>query len=152
MRPVFDSWHNLAPSRGIGARLVGDHPPWWAALLLQQTLQHALGRIGVAPRLDDLVKHVAILIDDSPQPVLLAGNSDHDLVQAPDVARAWLLAPEAAGVLRSELDRPATDGFIGNEDAVRAASPRRGVGSAETGGTAKQHERQSEVESDGARS
>jgi hypothetical protein len=36
----------------------------------------------------------------------------------PDVARAWLLAPEAAGVLRPELHRPPTNGLIGNEDAA----------------------------------
>jgi hypothetical protein len=66
--------HYLAPGGSIGAEFIGNHPSRWAALLLQQTLQQAFGRFGVAPRLDDLVKHVAILIDGSPQPVLLSGK------------------------------------------------------------------------------
>src|SRR5688572_28250671 len=113
MRTMLNRRHDLAPGGSIGAQLVRDHPPRGTALLLQQTPQQAFGRFGVAPRLDDLVEDIAIPIDGSPQPVLLAGNGDHDLVQMPDVARAWLLAPEAAGVLRPELHRPPTNGFIG---------------------------------------
>ena len=69
-------------------------------------------------RLDDLIEHIAILIHGPPEPVLLAGNGDHDLVQVPDVAAAWRLAPEAASVSRPELQRPPADGLIGDEDAA----------------------------------
>jgi hypothetical protein len=95
---VLDCWHDLTPGRRIGAELVGDHSSRWAALLLQQTLQQALGGLGVAARLNDFVEHIAVLINRPPEPVLLARDRDHDLVEMPDVAAAWRLALEAASV------------------------------------------------------
>jgi hypothetical protein len=59
VRAVLDCRHDLAPGGRIGAQLVRDYPPRGTALLLQQTLQQAFGRLGVAPALDDLVKHIA---------------------------------------------------------------------------------------------
>src|SRR6478609_8020502 len=94
MRTVFDCWHDLTLGSRIGADLVSDHPPGWAALLAQETLQQALGRLGVAARLDDFVKHMPVLINRSPEPMLLAGDRDHDFIEVPDVAAAWCLAPE----------------------------------------------------------
>jgi hypothetical protein len=110
--------HDLAPGGSIGAQLVGDHPPRRIALLLQQTLQQAFRRFGIAPRLDDFVEDVAILIHGPPESVLLAGNGDHNLVELPDVATARLLAFEAAGESRPELQRPSPDRFIGDENAA----------------------------------
>ena len=68
--------------------------------------------------LDDLIEHIAVLIDSPPEPVLLAGDGDHDLVEMPNVAAAWRLAPETAGVRRPELQRPAADRLIGDDDAA----------------------------------
>ena len=39
VRAVLDVWHDLAPSGRVGAKLIGDHSSWRAALLLQQPLQ-----------------------------------------------------------------------------------------------------------------
>ena len=105
--------HDLTPGSSVGAELVGDQAAWRAALLLQQTFQQAAGRFGVAPHLDDFVEDIAVLIDGPPQPVLLARDRDHDLIQMPDVTVAWRLAPEAAGVSRAELQGPSSDGLIG---------------------------------------
>ena len=102
VRAVLDFWHDLAPGGSIGAELVGDHSPGWAALLPQQTLQQALGRLGVAAVLDDLIEHIAVLINRPPQPVLLARDRDHDLIEVPDVAAARRLAPET-GLSRLQL-------------------------------------------------
>jgi hypothetical protein len=112
MRAMLNRRHDLAPGGSIGAEVIRDHPSRWAALPLQQTLQQAFGRLGVAPRLDDLVENVSTLIDGTPQPMLLTGSADHDLVQVPDVTRAWRLAPETAGVRWSELHRPAPHSLI----------------------------------------
>lgn len=56
VRPVFDGRHHLSLGCSVGAQLVGDH-----ALLLQQPPEQALGGLGVATVLDDLVEHIAIL-------------------------------------------------------------------------------------------
>jgi hypothetical protein len=74
MRTVLHRWHDLAVGGSVGTEFVGDHPSRRAALLLQKASQQALGRRGVAPCLDDLVEYIAILVDGSPEPVLLAGK------------------------------------------------------------------------------
>lgn len=58
VRAVRGRRHDLAMGGGITADLIGDHPAG-AALLLQQTLQQTLGRLGVAARLDDVIEHVS---------------------------------------------------------------------------------------------
>jgi len=118
MRPVLDCRHDLAFGGRLGAKLVGDHPPRQTALLLQEAPQQALGRLGVTLALDDPVKHISILIIGPPEPMPLARDSDHNLVQMPDVMAARRLAPEAAGVARPELKRLAADSLIGYGDAA----------------------------------
>jgi hypothetical protein len=44
-----------------------------------------LGGLGIAAGLDDVVEHIAILIDRPPQPMLPAGDRYHDLVEMPDM-------------------------------------------------------------------
>ena len=68
VRAVLDVRHDLTLGGRVGAELVGDHPTGWAALLLQEAFQHALGRLGVAAGLDDFIEDVTILIHGPPQP------------------------------------------------------------------------------------
>jgi hypothetical protein len=96
VRAVFDFWHDLTVGGSVGAELVGDHSPGWAALLPQQPFQQTLGCLGVASILDNLIEHIAVLINRPTQPVFLARDRDHDLVEVPDIAAARPLAPEAA--------------------------------------------------------
>ena len=118
VRAVFDFWHNVASGGCVGAELVGDHPSWRAALLPQEAPQQALGCRGIAAALEDFIEHIAILINRPPQPVLLARDRDRNLIQVPDVAAAWRLAPEAPSVSRPELQRPSADGLVRDEDAA----------------------------------
>jgi hypothetical protein len=118
MGAVFDVRQDLASGGSIRAELVGDNPSGWAILLAQETPQQALGCRGVAAGLDNLIEHVTILIHGPPQPVLLARDRDDDLVEVPDVAAAWRLAPETASVRRPELQSPAADRLIGHDDAA----------------------------------
>ena len=84
----------------------------------QKTRQQAPCRLCVTSRLHDLIQDIAVLIDGAPQPVLLAADTDDDLVEMPDVMPARPLAPEAAGVIPPELHRPAPHGLIGDDDAT----------------------------------
>jgi hypothetical protein len=118
MRAVVDFRHDLPPGRSIRSELVGDYPSWSAALLAQQTFQQALGRLGVAARLDDLIKHVSVLVNGSSEPIRLASDRDHDLIQVPDITAARPLAPEAASVRRPELPAPSPDGLTGDDNAA----------------------------------
>jgi hypothetical protein len=103
VRTGLDCRHDQAPGSSVGAELVGDHASWRAALLLQQAPQQAFRRFGIAPRLDDFVEGVSVLVNGSSEPIRLASDRDHDLVEMPDVMAARRLAPEAASVHRPEL-------------------------------------------------
>jgi hypothetical protein len=118
VRAVFDVWHDLTSGGRVGAELVGDQPPGWAPLLFQNASQQALGGLGVAPDLDNLVEHVSILINGPPQPVFLASDGDRDFVEMPDIPTVWSLTPEAASVIRPELQSSPADGLLGHDDAA----------------------------------
>jgi hypothetical protein len=85
MGAMLGRWYHLVSSGCVGAKLIGDHPSWRAALFLQQADQQTLGGLGVAAALDDFIQHIAVLINRPPQPVFLAGNGDHDFVEMPDI-------------------------------------------------------------------
>ena len=118
MRSMFDVRHDLAARRTIGAQLVGDHPFRSDALLLQKQGQQSPGCLGVAAVLDDLVKHITVLVDGAPQPVFPTGDGDDHLVQMPHVVPAGLLAVKAMGIVRTELHSPTADRFIGDDNAA----------------------------------
>ena len=87
-------------------------------MLLHQPGQQALGRLGVPTRLDNLIEYVPVLVDSAPELVFLAGNADDDLVQVPNVGRAWRLAAKAPSILWTELLAPSPDRLIGDNDAA----------------------------------
>ena len=69
-------------------------------------------------RLDQDVDHVTVLIDGTPQVLLLAIESpDEDLVQMPVVAKPSLSSLQFPGIVRTELLTPAPDGLIGHDDS-----------------------------------
>jgi len=115
---MLDRRHDPASGGAIRAELVGDHASGRTALLLQQAPEQTPCCFGIAPGLQDLVENIAIMVDGAPQPVLLAGDADHDLVEMPDVAKARALSPEPACVVRSELSGPAAHRLLGDNDAA----------------------------------
>ena len=61
---------------------------------------------------------LGVLVGGARQTALLAADVDHGFVKVPEVAAARVLAPEAAGVLPSELHRPAPNSLVGDDDAT----------------------------------
>jgi hypothetical protein len=98
-------------------QLVGNDTLGGHALFLHQPGQQALGGLGVAARLNDF-KHISVLINCPPEPVLPASDADDHLVQVPDVSRAWRLAAKAPGISGSELPTPPADRLVGYDDAA----------------------------------
>ena len=115
---MFDIGHDLTVCRAIGTQLVGDDPLRQASLFLHQADQEALGRLGVAALLDDFIENIAVLVDRPPQPVLLAGDCDYDLVKMPDVAGPRCLPPQSARIVRPEFPCPAADGLVGDDNTT----------------------------------
>jgi hypothetical protein len=88
--------------------------PWF----LQQLAQQALGRLPVTPALDQDIEHEAFLVDCPPQPMLLAGDGDHDLVQVPFVAAARRPRPDGVGDHAAELESPLAHRLMADNDAA----------------------------------
>lgn len=81
MRAVLDGWHDLAFGSPIGAQLISDHALRRQTLLLQKSRQQALGSLAVAVRLDDLVEHIALLVNRSPQPDVPTVDAHEKLIE-----------------------------------------------------------------------
>src|SRR5437764_11589593 len=77
-----------------------------------------LSRLLVASALDQNIEHDPGLVHGAPQPVLHTGDLEHDLVQMPFVAGAWEPATDPVGEMLTELARPLSDGFVGDDDAA----------------------------------
>ncbi|MBA8832598.1 hypothetical protein M2311_006554 [Rhizobium leguminosarum] len=90
MRAVFHVRHELAFSRPVGAQFVGDHMLWRRGLLVQKSRQQALDRLGVTSRLDDLIEHISVLINRSPQPAFLTVDAHTTSIELPNVAAKGL--------------------------------------------------------------
>jgi hypothetical protein len=73
--------------------------------------------------LNELVENVSVLVDSTPQPMLLTRNADDHLIQMPDIARARLLATEAPCILRTELLPPSPDRLVRYNDAAVEQHP-----------------------------
>jgi hypothetical protein len=75
---VLNSRHDFLLGRAIRFQLIRDHDAGSPALPLQQLAQQPLGRLLVAPALDQDIKHDAVLIHSAPEIMLLAGNLEDD--------------------------------------------------------------------------
>ena len=83
---VLDPRQDLPLGRGVAAQLVRHDHPGNVLQPLQQLLEEALSRFGVAPALDQDVEHGAVLVDRPPEMMELAADANEHLVQVPFVA------------------------------------------------------------------
>jgi hypothetical protein len=113
---VLDPGHQFFLRRGIARQLVRDQHPRRPHLLLQELAQQALGRLLVAPALHQHVEHEAVLVDRPPQPVLLAGDGDHHLVEVPFVAGVRQPPTDLVGERLAELAGPLPHRFMADDD------------------------------------
>ncbi len=111
-------WHDAPKRRRIASQLVGDQPPGHAALTLQQLAEEPFGGFPITARLDENIDHVTILINRTPKILTFASDRDEDLVQVPRIAEATLPTLQASSVLRTKLEAPKSDRFVGNRDAA----------------------------------
>lgn len=86
--PVLNARKQLTPSDTIAAQLFVTLP--LVLQSLQQPLEEALHRLGIALGLNQDVEHNAILIDGAPEIMLYALDPDEDLAHVPLVAWLWV--------------------------------------------------------------
>ena len=119
-----DGRHHRPVRRAIASQLVFDQPPRLAALPLQQFAEDAFGGSSITARLDENIDHVTILINGTPEILTPTLDRDEDLVQVPSITEATLPTLQATSVLRTKLEAPKPDRFVGNRDesTTRSAS------------------------------
>src|SRR3954471_18120640 len=94
---MLDRGHDLTLGGAVAGQLVRDQDTRGPALLFQQLAEQAFGGPLVPPLLDEDVEHDPILVDGPPQPVLLAGDLHHDLVEVPLVSGTGQSAADLVG-------------------------------------------------------
>jgi hypothetical protein len=80
--PMLDPWHDLPLGSGVASQLVGDEYTRCSTLLLEELAEQAFGGLLVAPALDENIKNEAVLVDGTPEPMLLPGEADDHLIWA----------------------------------------------------------------------
>jgi hypothetical protein len=60
----------------------------FSTLLLEELAEQAFSGLLVAPALDENIEHEAVLVDGTPEPMLLPGEADDHLIEVPFVATA----------------------------------------------------------------
>lgn len=102
----------------IAFEFVGHDSKRLFPLAAHQSLKEPLGGALIPAWLNQDVNHVAVLIHGPPKILLLAVDSDEDLIQVPDIAEAALAPLQLSSIVRTELLTPMSNGFIGNYDSA----------------------------------
>ena len=112
---VFDVRHQRALRHAVAAELVGDEDPRYVLQTLQQPLEEALRRPGIAAALHQDVEHDPVLIDGTPEIVQLAPDPNEDLIQVPG------LNPRRLSVAARLLMRPWSSRKLSGSSPTRSA-------------------------------
>src|SRR5438270_11335906 len=104
--PMLDPTHDLPLGRGVALQLVGDEHTRCSTLLLEELAEQAFGGLLVAPALDQNIENEAVLVDGTPEPVLLSGDADDDLIEVPFVATARRSLTNEVGEFPAEFEPP----------------------------------------------
>ena len=115
---MLDTRHDDPRRCAVAAQLVGDHHTRNPPLPLHQLAQQALRGLRVPPALDEDVQHHAMLIDRPPEPVCLAADRDHHLVEVPLVAGCGLTPADLGGIRAAEFPTPSPDRLMADHDAA----------------------------------
>jgi hypothetical protein len=106
MLPMLDAGHDFSLCSGIAGQFVRNHHAGCPALLLEQLLEQAFGCFGIAAALNQDIEHGSVLIDGPPQPMLLAGDADRNLIKMPFVSGYGQAPADLIGKALAKLQRP----------------------------------------------
>jgi hypothetical protein len=109
--------HDRTVGNRVAAQLVGDQTARHTPLPLQQFAEETLSGTPIAPRLDENVDDVPVLIDRPPEILLPTLDMHEEFVQVPRVAHVSSPSPQSSGILRPEGPAPLANGLVGHGDA-----------------------------------
>src|ERR1700758_3299335 len=110
--PLLNPGHDLPLGSGVALQLVGDDHTRGSTLLLEELAQEAFVGLLVAPALDENIENEAVLVDGTPQPMLLPGDADDNLIEVPFVATARRSPPDAIGEFAAEFKATLPDRLV----------------------------------------
>src|SRR6266700_5476880 len=102
----------------VASQLVGDDGTWNVLKASQQLAKELFGGFLVPARLHENIKHVAILVDCTPEILQLAVDREKDFIEMPSVAETTTSRTHPLGIRPPELLRPLTDRFVTDNDAA----------------------------------
>jgi hypothetical protein len=85
-------------------------------------LELQIGGLLVAPALDEDVENEALLVNRAPQPMLLPGDGDDDLIEVPFVTAAGGSPTDPVGQFPAEFQPPLPDRLVCTEMPRATAS------------------------------
>ena len=113
-----DRRHNVVVRCRVASELVGHEPRWLAALAFEKLAKELLRGTPIAPRLNQDVDEIAILVDGAPEILALAADGDEDLVEVQNVAEPAAVLFELRSVTQTELPAPLTNRLVGDHDSA----------------------------------
>jgi len=90
----------------------------FSSLAVQQSSKESFRGVLITVRLNQDVDHIAVLIHGAPEILLLAVDSNEDVVQVPNIAEAALTPLQFSGIVRTELLTPESNRFIRDDDSA----------------------------------
>src|SRR6202030_1499981 len=115
---MLDPGHDLPLGGGVALQLVSDKHTRCAPRLLEELAEQAFGGLLVTPALDENIENEPVLVDGTPEPMLLPGDADDDLIEAPPVATARRALTNAVGEFAAEFKAPLADRLVRHRDAA----------------------------------
>src|SRR5258708_6172692 len=109
---MFDTWQDLAFGCPIALQFISDDDAWHVLEPFEELTEEAFRCVFVPSALHQNIKHVAVLIDGSPQIRPFSINGEKDLIQIPLVPTRRTAAAEFVRVCLTKLQTPLAHGFI----------------------------------------
>ncbi len=109
--------HQFSMGHTVASQFVSHDVPGLATTTPHKPLEEALCCLAVASTLQKHVDDFAILIDSTPQILLLAIDFDEDLIDVERIAITAVSPFESASESSAKLDTPKSNGFVADTNA-----------------------------------
>ena len=116
-RAMYRFRHHFPMCYAIAPQFIGHDLPGFTLVTPQQTLEEALRSSPIPFSLKIDIYHFTILVNRSPQVMLLTVDFDEDLINVESVTVSSVLSLQSAGVNGTEFDTPKADRFSADGDS-----------------------------------
>ncbi len=102
----------------IASQLIGHYFPGFIMMILQQAFEKALGRLAVASCLQKHIDHLSVLINSSPQVLLLTLDLHEHFVDKKCISKSLMSMLQALDIFTPKLVTPQTNRLIAYGDTA----------------------------------